>query len=190
MSQIITLANAKPSDVALSVAAGQTLTIIGQSLQANEKLIFDGSAELDGSFNVKAGRSDDVITGGAGNDVIWGNLGADTLKGGGGADSFMYQMAAESTASGRDQILDFAAGDRIVLQAIDADGNAANGDSRYAFIGSDAFHNVVSSRVTQAAVDSRSWLVEGDTNGDGAADFSLLIVAQQGQILGSNDFLL
>ncbi|HEY0043517.1 MAG TPA: hypothetical protein VGB62_03100, partial [Allosphingosinicella sp.] len=97
----------------LNVAAGQTMTIIAQSLQANELLAFNGSAETNGSFNVKGGRGADTITGGNGADVIWGNLGADTLRGGAGNDSFVYQSAAESTAAARDLILDFAQGDRV-----------------------------------------------------------------------------
>ncbi|HEY0043329.1 MAG TPA: calcium-binding protein [Allosphingosinicella sp.] len=174
-----------------NVAAGQTLTVIAQSLQAGELLRFNGSAETNGSFNVKGGRGGDTITGGAGNDILWGNLGADTLKGGGGADVFIYQSAAESHAAARDLILDFAQGDRVGLLAIDADGNAANGDSRFAFIGSDAFHNVAGElRVTQDSTYNRAWLVEGDTNGDGTADFSLYVVAQPGQAIGANDFLL
>ncbi|HEY0044639.1 MAG TPA: VCBS domain-containing protein [Allosphingosinicella sp.] len=175
----------------LNVAAGQTMTIIAQSLQANELLAFNGSAETNGSFNVKGGRGADTITGGAGADVIWGNLGADTLRGGAGNDSFVYQSTAESTAAARDLILDFAWGDRVVLLAIDPDGDASNGNGKFAFIGSDAFHQVAGElRVTQDAVYNRAWLVEGDTDGDGAADFSLYVVAQPGQVIGANDFLL
>jgi Ca2+-binding RTX toxin-like protein len=175
----------------LNVAAGQTMTIIAQSLQANELLTFNGSAETNGSFNVKGGRGADTITGGAGADVIWGNLGADTLRGGAGNDSFVYQSAAESNAGARDSILDFAWGDRIGLMAIDPDGNASNGNGKFAFIGSDAFHDVAGElRVTQDPADSRAWLVEGATNGDGAADFALYVVAQPGQVIGATDFLL
>jgi Ca2+-binding RTX toxin-like protein len=174
-----------------NVAAGQKLTVIAQSLGLNETLTFDGSAETDGSFDLKGGRGADTITGGAGNDIIWGNVGADSLKGGAGKDVFVYQSAAESNGEWRDLILDFAAGDRIALGGIDADSNATNGDSKFAFIGSEAFHWVAGElRVTQDAVHTRAWLVEADTNGDGAADFSLYVVAQLGQVIGASDFLL
>jgi Ca2+-binding RTX toxin-like protein len=174
-----------------NVAAGATLTVIAQSLSANESLIFNGAAETDGRFNIKGGRGADTITGGAGSDIIWGNLGADVLRGGLGADLFIYMAAEESTAASRDLIRDFAAGDRVALSSIDADGNAANGDSRFTFIGSAAFSNTAGElRVTQDATYHRAWLVEGDTDGDGTADFALIVVAQLGQVIGAADFLL
>ncbi|MBV8685057.1 MAG: DNRLRE domain-containing protein, partial [Alphaproteobacteria bacterium] len=122
-----------------NVASGQTLMVIGLSLRAGEHLVFDGSAENDGRFNLRGGWDSDTLTGGHGNDQIYGNLGADMLKGGGGNDSFEYYAVAESTAAARDSILDFSSGDRINLAALDADGNAANGDTAFTFIGSAAF---------------------------------------------------
>jgi hypothetical protein len=44
-----------------TVAAGRTLTVIAQSLLAGETLVFNGSAEKDGSFNVRGGRGNDTI---------------------------------------------------------------------------------------------------------------------------------
>ncbi|HEY0044679.1 MAG TPA: calcium-binding protein [Allosphingosinicella sp.] len=174
-----------------NVAAGRALTIIGQSLLANETLTFNGAAETNGSFDVKGGRGTDTIAGGAGDDLIWGNLGADDLTGGAGKDVFVYQSADESTAASRDTIRDFASGDRIVLLRIDADGMSDNGNSQFAFIGDDAFRHVAGElRVTRDATDSRAWLVEGDIDGDGAADFSLYVVAQPGQVITATDFLL
>ncbi len=85
-----------------NVAVGAGLMVVAQSLLATETLKFNGSAETNGSFNVRGGRGNDTITTGAGNDQLWGNLGADRLSGGAGNDSFEYYAAAESTAASRD----------------------------------------------------------------------------------------
>jgi Ca2+-binding RTX toxin-like protein len=70
-----------------NVAAGQVLTIDAASLGAADTLVFDGTAESDGSFIVIGGAGDDVITGGAGNDVIELQKGGDdTVNGGAGND--------------------------------------------------------------------------------------------------------
>jgi Ca2+-binding RTX toxin-like protein len=174
-----------------NVAAGATLQVVAQSLLAGETLVFNGAAETDGRFNVRGGRGSDTITGGAGADTIWGNLGADTLKGGAGADVFEYRAAAESTAASRDTILDFAKGDKINLIGIDADGDAANGNSKFAFIGGAAFSGTAGElRVSQDPNLAHAWLVEGDTDGDRVADFSLIVVAPNAYPLGKEDFWL
>jgi hypothetical protein len=48
-----------------TVAASQTLKINGSGLQVDEDVTFDGSAELDGSFQIYGGRGTDQLTGGA-----------------------------------------------------------------------------------------------------------------------------
>jgi Ca2+-binding RTX toxin-like protein len=174
-----------------TVAAGQKLTVIAQSLLAGETLSFNGATETDGSFDIRGGRGNDTITGGAGADRIAGNLGADTLRGGAGADIFVYRSAADSTASSRDMILDFARGDVVSLGGIDADGDASNGDSKFAFIGADRFSGTAGElRVFQDANFARAWFVEGDTDGDTIADFSLVLVAPNAYPLGKDDFWL
>ncbi len=82
----------------------------------------------------------ETISGGAGDDVLTGGAGADVLKGGGGNDTFAYVSVADSTVArgGKDTIVDFSTGDRIDLSAIDADGNAGNGDTAFSF-GTGAF---------------------------------------------------
>src|SRR6185437_933240 len=67
-----------------TVAAGQVLTVIGNTLKT--ALSFDGSAEQDGSFVVTGGKSDDTLIGGAHGDTLSGGQGNDTLMGGGGGD--------------------------------------------------------------------------------------------------------
>ncbi|HEX8586035.1 MAG TPA: M10 family metallopeptidase C-terminal domain-containing protein [Allosphingosinicella sp.] len=169
-----------------NVAAGQKLMVVAQSLLAGEAFTFNGAAEIDGRFNVRGGRGGDSITGGAGADTLYGGLGADTLRGGAGNDEFEYRSAAESTAASRDTILDFARGDRINLAPIDADGNAANGDSKFTWLGSGAF----SGQAGQLRVSQQSgiWVVEADTNGDSAADLVIHFTAPPGFLPEKSDF--
>jgi hypothetical protein len=97
-------------------------------------------------------------------------------------------MRRYSTAAARDTILDFAPGDRLNLAGIDADGNAANGNGQFAFSGAGAFTKAAG-QLRAAQVDG-NWLIEGDTNGDGAADLSILVTAAQGHLIGAADFIL
>lgn len=75
-----------------------------------------GNDTLSGSFG------NDTLRGDAGNDRIEGGRGADLLSGGAGHDVFLFRTLVDSTVStsGRDTIIDFAAGDRIDLSQIDA----------------------------------------------------------------------
>jgi hypothetical protein len=73
-----------------TVAAGQVLKINGTGLQADEDVTFDGSAELDGSFQFYGGRGTDQLTGGAMGDNFVFTSGtwdaSDRITGGGGYD--------------------------------------------------------------------------------------------------------
>ena len=65
-----------------SVAAGGTLTVNAMPLKADNRMIFDGTAETDGRFLFFGSESGDVFLGGAGDDRILGLGGADILSGG------------------------------------------------------------------------------------------------------------
>jgi Ca2+-binding RTX toxin-like protein len=172
-----------------AVAPNSTFQVIAQSLMANETLTFSGVAGFQEHYDIRSGRGNDTITTGDGADTIRGGLGADTLRGGAGRDSFDYYDVAESTPTSRDKILDFQLGEKINLGGIDADGNAANGDSRFTFIGSAAFSGTAPQlRVYQDTSAANTWIVEGDTNGDHNADFSLIVVTQDGHAMGVGDF--
>jgi Ca2+-binding RTX toxin-like protein len=70
-----------------NVAAGTQLFVDGSALAFYENLVFNGSAETDGTFKVTGGAAADTITGGAGADLLTGGSGDDTLDGGAGADT-------------------------------------------------------------------------------------------------------
>ncbi|MGK9234870.1 hypothetical protein KXS07_24185 [Inquilinus limosus] len=139
-----------------------------------------------GIENVVGSARGDTLTGNSGanmlsgedsNDRLTGAGGADMLNGGLGGDFFTYRAVDDSTVgvSGRDTIQDFNSleWDRIDLSQIDADGNAANGNSTFSFIGTDPFTGAGAEVRFTAAGDDL--LVEGDVNGDKVADFAILV---------------
>lgn len=171
-----------------NVAAGQLLIVTAASLLSTEQLTFNGSAESDGRLQVFGGHGSDTITTGAGNDRIIGGEGADILTGGAGNDVFQYNNALESTAANRDTILDFTSGDRIDLFYTDANANAG-GSQHFSFIGSGAFTNSAG-QLRAAEQSPGQWLIEGDTNGDGVADLSILVTVTGGHTITAGDFFL
>jgi Ca2+-binding RTX toxin-like protein len=140
---------------------------------------------------------DDVIRGDAGRDAIDGGDGADLLDGGagkdtltGGADRDVFQFRDGDFGTTRalaDLITDFSQADaeKIGLSLVDAD-TAADGVQAFAWIGNGAFTGAAGQlHYAQAAGNT---YVEGDTNGDGAADF---VIALNGtHNLLASDFVL
>ena len=156
-----------------NLAPGASLDVIAGNLRSDETFRFDGRAETNGSLRIISGAGDDILFGGSGGDTLYGGLGADQIDGGAGADTYVYRSVRDSTAASRDTIV-FGAGDRIDLSLIDAvDGAPAN--QAFAFIGSAAFSN--SAGELRAWQSGASWLVEGDVDGDGTADFVLAVTA-------------
>jgi Ca2+-binding RTX toxin-like protein len=139
----------------------------------------------DGADKVYGSAGSDSLAGGAGNDWIEGGAGADTLSGGAGTDVFYFREGDLSKTP--DRIVDFsqADGDKIYLNAIDANTNAT-GDQAFKFINSDAFHHVAG----ELRVDYSGGVahVYGDTNSDGVADFELDVVGVSA--FKSTDFML
>jgi hypothetical protein len=167
-----------------NVAAGQRMTVDAALLRSDETLHFNGSAELDGSFRVFGGAGNDVITGSHGADILSGGLGADTLTGGAGNDTFLYRNVAESTPAGRDGIQDFSTGDIIDLSQIDGDTTLA-GKQSFHFVNGGAFTSHAGELI---AVDTAGpiWTVSGDVNGDGVADFQVVVTTDH--VLTAADF--
>ena len=92
--EILKLAGGHSYKLTLSdanVAAGQTLSIDASMLGTSDALVFDGSAETNGSFAVTGGAGNDTLTGGAGNDAFdLSRGGNDTVKGGAGNDTISF----------------------------------------------------------------------------------------------------
>jgi Ca2+-binding RTX toxin-like protein len=123
---------------------------------------------------LKGGDGDDTLKGLGGDDTLTGGIGADRLTGGLEADVFVYTASNHSTvaASGRDTLYDFSQGDKIDLSAIDADTTTA-GNQAFIFVGAAAFSSTAGE--LRAEVISSNTLISADINGNGTADFSLLL---------------
>lgn len=140
-----------------------------------------------GNDTLSGSSGKDRLMGEAGNDRISGGSGADSLSGGSGADTFVFASTKDSTASDRDTIADFKQGqkDKIDLSAIDASTKTA-GDQAFTFIGSQSFHKKAGElRFEKKSGDT---FVHADVNGDGKADFSILL--DTSVTLKATDFLL
>jgi predicted extracellular nuclease len=177
--------NLKTDDA--NLAAAQKLVVTGVGLAADEHLIFDGSAETDGHFDLRGGAGSDTLIGGHQSDSLYGGLGADQLTGGAGNDTFLFRSTGDSTAANQDGILDFATGDLIDLSAIDADTTSPFSNDAFHFIGSDAFGNHAG-ELRVDAISGSDWLVQGDVDGDGVADFQLLVTVTDNHPLAATDF--
>lgn len=124
----------------------------------------------DGSDFLYGEDGNDTLTGGRGGDTLTGGKGRDTMTGGAGNDRFIFLAVADSpVGAGADTITDFVSGrDVIDLSAIDANTKAAR-DQGFAFIGALGFSNKPGELRFDAGV------LEGDTDGNGAADFQILL---------------
>ena len=172
------------------LAAGQTMTVNGGGLATGETMDFDGSTESNGMFRIFAGAGDDVLQGGSGNDVIYGGLGADTMYGHGGNDTFRFDTIAQSTSVARDGIQDFTSGDMIDVSKIDAN-TLLGGNQAFSFIGSATFGNHAGElRYENISAGGPIWMIQGDTDGNGAADFELVLVVGDSDPITASDFFL
>lgn len=146
----------------------------------------DGGA---GNDILRGGAGDDDLVGGLGNDLMSGGAGSDVMRGGAGADTFAFALRdfAPQTETSGDIIDGFSSAekDRIGLSAIDANRLVA-GDQAFKFIGSATFTKAAGQLRFEAA--GTVCFVDGDTNGDGKADFSLQLNGVTGLV--ATDFVL
>ncbi len=153
-------------------------TITGSS----DNDIIQGGLNAD---DLRGGAGKDILDGGQGADFITGGAGADIMTGGYGQDKFIFLSISDSTVatSGRDTITDFShsENDRIDLTAIDANTNTGANDS-FVLVG--AFTGVAG-QLTQVATTG-GYLVQGDVNGNGTADFSIFV--KHASLLVAADF--
>jgi Ca2+-binding RTX toxin-like protein len=136
-----------------------------------------------GNDHVIGGLGNDTLKGDSGNDWLVGGTGKDLLAGGFGSDRFTFKSITDSTVGVQhDTIKDFShsQGDHIDLAVIDADTTAA-GDQAFSFVGASAFTSVAGELRYAAG------LLQGDTNGDGVADFEVHLTVAS---LVAGDFFL
>ena len=155
----------------LALYGGQVTTGTATGTEASEMMVSRGAVVLrglGGDDQLVGFDSRDTLDGGNGNDTLIGAGGNDVLRGRGGADVFMFS----SLSDGRDRIKDFdAAHDTIDISAIDAKPRA--GDQAFHFVPAFGGHRGEALLAYDAAHD-RS-VLRLDANGDGRADFMLMI---------------
>jgi hypothetical protein len=133
----------------------------------------DTLSGLGGADTLRGNDGNDTLLGGAGTDAIHGGAGRDILTGGSERDVFFFAEGdGAATRGGADTITDFSQADaeKIRLDQIDANVNAG-GNQAFAWIGNAAFSGVAG-QLHYVHAGGNTY-VEGDTNGDGTADFVL-----------------
>ncbi len=146
----------------------------------------EGQQGLDGDDRLKGRRGNDSLSGGAGDDRLRGGLDGDVLSGGEGADRFQF---GDRSLDATDRILGFdrAQGDRIVLRAIDAIAGTP-ADDAFTFIGTAAFSNTAG-ELRWGDIGRGTQRLEGDVDGDGAADL-VIDIANSAAPVAANWFVL
>ena len=143
--------------------------------------------------NTLWGRAgNDKLSGAAGADDLTGGLGHDVMPGGTGADRFIYFGLAESgaTTATRDVITDFTTGeDLLFLAYLDANAIVA-GHQGFNFIDTAAFSGPGPAAAGELRVHyaGANTFLEGDTDGNGAADFQILFTGHL--TFGLGDFVI
>jgi Ca2+-binding RTX toxin-like protein len=141
---------------------------------------------LGGNDTLTGNAGNDTLDGGNGDDLLVGGSGADVLTGGGGADLFRFAAFDSGTGGAADRITDFTQGlDRIDLSAVDTNYLVA-GDQAFIFIGTSAFSGV-SGELRYTVQGGDTW-IEGDTNGDGVADYAIVLTGTFAPV--ASDFVL
>jgi Ca2+-binding RTX toxin-like protein len=147
----------------------------------------DTLSGLDGVDTLRGNAGNDILLGGEGDDRIYTGAGRDTATGGAGRDVFYFgEGDSAATRGGADVITDFIQADaeKIRLDQIDAN-VSAGGNQVFNWIGDAAFTGAGQLRYVHAAGNT---YIEGDTDGDGTADF---VLALTGTIdLVAADFIL
>lgn len=168
----------------------------------------DGDDRMDGG--APRSRGNDQMSGGAGDDTLLSGGALCTLDGGDGNDmlvarggynrmigglgqdvftvdahastnTYAFTAIADSTLAAPDLISTLHGGDRIDLTAIDAD-LGTDGDQAFHLVGSFGGHAGELMLAYDAGSDTTSLM--GDVDGDGVADFLVLIAGDQSSFTG------
>jgi serralysin len=179
-----------------SIQKGVNVSLAKSGLQntGEGKDRISGFENLSGSYygdKLAGDANSNRIEGSDGDDTISGGGGRDGLVGGNGADRFVFN--AKSLGLGNlGEILDFQVegGDVMDVSAIDADA-FAGGNQQFSFIGTGAFTGVAGQlRWSYFGNDpSRDISIQGDTDGNGAADLYIQLRSPI-SALTADDFVL
>jgi len=141
-----------------------------------------------GNDKLFGGKGNDTMNGGNGKDKLYNGLGSDEFSGGNGNDTFIFGKTSELVSTGDDNVItDFTVGsDTIDLSGIDAN-SSESGSQSFVFIGGDDF-NESARDLRVEEVGTNEYSIQGDVDGDGIADFDILV--QSSVALTSDDFIL
>jgi Ca2+-binding RTX toxin-like protein len=146
----------------------------------------DSISGLDGNDELRGNGGADTLSGGNGNDLLNGGNGADVMTGGADADTFKIGYFEAGTGAAADTITDFVSGTDIIdVSSWDAN-SGVGGNQAFSFIGSSAFSSTAGE--LRADTVGSDTVVQGDINGDGIADFE--IVLNGNPTLAGSDFIL
>jgi Ca2+-binding RTX toxin-like protein len=146
----------------------------------------DDLLEGDGGHDeLRGGSGNDTLVGGAGNDRLIGGAGTDVMTGGAGNDIFQIGGWETGLEGDADIVTDFTVGEDLMdLSGMDAD-MWQPGRQAFTLIGSDAF-SASAGELRMFVGVGETW-IEGDIDGDGVADFAIMLVGEVP--LGPGDFL-
>jgi Ca2+-binding RTX toxin-like protein len=143
----------------------------------------DGSAGVD---TIQGGSGNDTLIGGDGDDVLNGNAGIDLLSGGTGYDIFDFDVVSDAG---------IGAGNRDVISGGFDNPGALAGDqidvsdiALFYFRGESGFSGTGQAEL-RAGSGVNQAIVQGDVDGNGLADFEIVIEDILASALSADDFL-
>ena len=185
------LANATGNETANVINGNSAINIINGRSGSDTINGNGGNDNLQGSAGndkLNGGKGFDTLNGSNGFDTLTGGLGRDTMAGGLHRDIFDFNAAAESgkVAFTRDIITDFQKGvDDIDLSTIDAKSGVA-GNQAFIFTGTAPLVHLKGQ--LHIKFSGANTIVEGDIDGNGAADISIQVNGHK--VLTAGDFIL
>ncbi|MAW85556.1 MAG: hypothetical protein CMJ42_03390 [Phyllobacteriaceae bacterium] len=166
-------------------ATGDTISGFENVVGSNYDDRLFGSAQVN---LLDGGAGSDILLGNNGNDTLRGRAGRDIIYGGNDDDVFVYLSLSDTGLlfADRDRIQDFTDGDDLFdLSLLDADTGTA-GDQAFTYVGS--FFSGTAGEI-RSYENVGLTFIEGDIDGDGAADFRIELLGT-GLGIDASDFIL
>jgi Ca2+-binding RTX toxin-like protein len=179
-AQTVTGLNLGPEEyeqlVATEYWTGSNAATLERFYRGNDVLVGGSYGDyldgLTGNDTISGRDGNDTLVGGEGNDKIIGGRGTDVLVGGAGSDDFIFKSLKDAS-HGTDRIKDF----EVRIDDIDLRGIDANSSK----FGDQKFHYIHASKFSGDEGELRAFqkgtivYVQGDTDGDGKADFEIRV---------------